>query len=206
LPEIAACLLKRFEGCKVVQVELEDLDLANHLSGKKHKFLKITFNTSGDLNDAKKALKPLITANQKLRADSDYEEDFEAVDNSANVKKNQMKASHDPLTHIIDIREFDVVSAVCVGVGECGCGCGCGRGCGCDVCVSVCLCASYRVILSCFVLFRSILFFLPCFGLFCFGLFSILFFPFLFFCFLLFPNLIYYVQSRIVLYLDIFTS
>jgi DNA polymerase epsilon subunit 1 len=134
LPEIAACLLKRFEGCKVVQVELEDLDLANHLSGKKHKFLKITFNTSGDLNDAKKALKPLITANQKMRANSDYEEeDFEAVDNSANVKKNQMKASHDPLTHIIDIREFDVVSAVCgcgcgwvsVGVGVGGCGCGC---------------------------------------------------------------------------------
>ena len=110
-PEISACLLKRFEGCKVEQVELEDLDLANHLSGKKHKFLKISFHTSGELNDAKKALKPLISANQKMRADNDYEEeDFDAIENSANMKKTQLKATHDPLTHIIDIREFDVVS------------------------------------------------------------------------------------------------
>ena len=42
LSEISAILLKKFEGCKTEQIELDDLDLQNHLSGKKHKFLKIS--------------------------------------------------------------------------------------------------------------------------------------------------------------------
>ena len=43
LTEVSGHLLKKFENCVIEQIDLEDLDLANHLSGKKHKFLKISF-------------------------------------------------------------------------------------------------------------------------------------------------------------------
>ena len=55
--EIANHLLKRFEGCKVQPVEREDLDLPNHLSGKKHPFLKLSFGTVSELMDAKSQLR-----------------------------------------------------------------------------------------------------------------------------------------------------
>ena len=37
-------------------MEKEDLEMNNHLSGKKHKFLKISFNTLQDLIEAKNKL------------------------------------------------------------------------------------------------------------------------------------------------------
>lgn len=111
LSEISAILLKKFEGCKTEQIELEDLDLQNHLSGKKHKFLKISFNTVNELMEAKNEIRPIVTANQKIRADGNYEtEDYEVLENSANIKKNQLNASADPLSYITDMREYDVVS------------------------------------------------------------------------------------------------
>ena len=94
-------------------MDLEDLDLANHLSGKKHKFLKISFGTVNELMEARNELKPLVIANQIKVKDDDYEEiDYEMVENSGNLKKNSMKASLDPLAHIVELREFDVVSLI----------------------------------------------------------------------------------------------
>lgn len=55
--EISNTLIKRFEGCKVQVVEREDLDLPNHLSGKKHPFLKLSFGTTSELMDAKSQLR-----------------------------------------------------------------------------------------------------------------------------------------------------
>lgn len=56
LLEVAQFLQKKFEGCRVEQVEKEDLDMANHLSGLKHKFLKISFHTVNDLVETKSEL------------------------------------------------------------------------------------------------------------------------------------------------------
>jgi DNA polymerase epsilon subunit 1 len=55
--ELMSHLQKRFEGCKVEQAEKEDLDMPNHLSGKKHKFLKLSFRTVSELMDAKNSLR-----------------------------------------------------------------------------------------------------------------------------------------------------
>jgi hypothetical protein len=55
--EVANALMKKFPGSKAVQVEMEDLDLPNHLSGKKHPFLKLSCNTERELLDAKQALR-----------------------------------------------------------------------------------------------------------------------------------------------------
>jgi DNA polymerase epsilon subunit 1 len=55
--EITQYLVKKFDGCKVVHEDKEDLDMANHLSGKKHRVLKISFPTLNELVDAKKVLR-----------------------------------------------------------------------------------------------------------------------------------------------------
>jgi hypothetical protein len=55
--EVANAVMKKFPGSKAVQVEMEDLDLPNHLSGKKHPLLKFSCNTERELLDAKKELR-----------------------------------------------------------------------------------------------------------------------------------------------------
>ncbi len=57
LMELGQHLQKKFEGCRIEFVDMEDLDMPNHLSGKKHKFLKIIFHTVNDLIDAKNVLR-----------------------------------------------------------------------------------------------------------------------------------------------------
>lgn len=55
--EVANYIIKRFEGCQVIIVEKEDLDMSNHLAGIKHKFLKLSFNTVNQLVDTRNALR-----------------------------------------------------------------------------------------------------------------------------------------------------
>lgn len=53
IPELTQHLQKRFENCRLEQVDMEDLDMRNHLSGKTHKFLKISFGTVSELVECK---------------------------------------------------------------------------------------------------------------------------------------------------------
>lgn len=55
--EVMNYLLRTYEGCQVQQIEKEDLDLPNHLSGLKHQFIKISFHTVNELMEAKSGLK-----------------------------------------------------------------------------------------------------------------------------------------------------
>ena len=111
LTEVSGHLLKKFENCVIEQIDLEDLELANHLSGKKHKFLKISFGTVQDLTDARNDLRGILAENMKNKNDNSYEEedDHDIADNSANVKNNLLKATDNPLSFITDMREHDVV-------------------------------------------------------------------------------------------------
>ena len=56
LTEVSQQLQKRFENCLAEVVEKEDLDMQNHLSGKRHKFLKVSFRTVNDLSEVKSKL------------------------------------------------------------------------------------------------------------------------------------------------------
>jgi hypothetical protein len=62
--ELMQHLQKRFENCRVEMINLEDLDMPNHLSGKTHQFLKISFGTVAELVDCKSILRfvPLLGA------------------------------------------------------------------------------------------------------------------------------------------------
>jgi DNA polymerase epsilon subunit 1 len=55
--ELMQHLQKRFENCRVELVDLEDLDMPNHLSGKTHQFIKISFGTVAELMDCKSILR-----------------------------------------------------------------------------------------------------------------------------------------------------
>jgi DNA polymerase epsilon subunit 1 len=55
--EICNFLMRKFEGSYAVVESKEDLDLANHLSGLQHKFIKISFNTVNDLVECRNALR-----------------------------------------------------------------------------------------------------------------------------------------------------
>ena len=63
--EISQHLERRFENCKTTPVQKEDLDLANHLSGKLNQLIKLSFNTVKDLMDVKSELRKIVLNNNK---------------------------------------------------------------------------------------------------------------------------------------------
>ena len=65
---------RRFEkrvNLKVELVEKEDLDLANHLSGLRGKFIKLTFDHVDELQVVLKPLRAAVNRNKKMRDTKD---------------------------------------------------------------------------------------------------------------------------------------
>jgi DNA polymerase epsilon subunit 1 len=72
--EVISCLERRFEGLisSVTAVEKEDLEMNNHLSGKKREYLVLKFRSVSELNTVKSQLKPVIEKNlQAMRSRDD---------------------------------------------------------------------------------------------------------------------------------------
>lgn len=111
--EIAQHLQKRFEGCKVESVDKEDLDLPGHLSGKKHKLLKLSFGTVSELNDVKSTLRPIIETNRKKNLLYDDNDESAGFDNDG--KRGNFVIA-DPLSFILEMREHDVPYAMRVSI------------------------------------------------------------------------------------------
>ncbi|RLN92387.1 hypothetical protein BBJ28_00012461, partial [Nothophytophthora sp. Chile5] len=65
--EVIAYCLRKFEGlvAKAERVFREDLDMADHLNGKKALYVKLSFATVSDLMTVKKELAPLVARNQE---------------------------------------------------------------------------------------------------------------------------------------------
>ena len=71
--EIEEWLARRFEGL-VTAVDVlwkEDLDLANHLSGLKRKYLKLSFRNTADLMTVRKVILPAVAENKRRMATQD---------------------------------------------------------------------------------------------------------------------------------------
>lgn len=119
--ELTQHLQKRFEGSRAEPVDKEDLDMINHLAGKQHKMIKLSFGTVAELMDAKTALRPILTANQK-RAAAEYLDEEDAMDEGSSsaagaARGNRLKPSADPLSFLSDMREFDVPYTMRVAIG-----------------------------------------------------------------------------------------
>lgn len=107
--ELAQHLQKRFEGCRVEGVDKEDLDLPNHLSGRLHRLLRLSFGTVNEMMEVRSALRPTILANQKRQSADDFN-DFEFSSSEG------MRAAADPLTFVSDMREYDVAYTMRVAI------------------------------------------------------------------------------------------
>ncbi|EFJ15355.1 hypothetical protein SELMODRAFT_445541 [Selaginella moellendorffii] len=105
--ELESYIRRRFEGLisNTKIVEKEDLDLKNHLSGLRKRFIKISFNTVQDLMQVKSDLMPIVARNQaKLEA----VEAYESVLYGLSTEKQNKSKVYDYNECIVDIREFDV--------------------------------------------------------------------------------------------------
>lgn len=130
MQELSLHLQKHFENCRVEFSDLEDLDMPNHLSGKRHTFLKIMFDTVAELQECKQELKyvnfvsscvteQILTYNfatyrnhmqqaQKRSSGTSDQEAGDVVDDGRARGQVGMTEPVSPLRYITDLREHDV--------------------------------------------------------------------------------------------------
>lgn len=113
--EVIAYCLRKFEGvvAKAERVLREDLDMANHLSGKKAVYVKLSFSTVHDLVSVKQALAPIVARNQEQQKarqayaiqgqvrDQDNEDD-------AMMGISGRQTTDESETALAELREYDV--------------------------------------------------------------------------------------------------
>ncbi|XP_039789737.1 DNA polymerase epsilon catalytic subunit A-like isoform X3 [Panicum virgatum] len=100
--EVEAYIRRRYEGeiSDIEIVEKEDLDLKNHLSGLKRKYLKLQFDTVQQLMRVRNDLLYVVEKNEEKL---DAMEAFETIHGVKRVERPQ-----DYINYIIDLREYDV--------------------------------------------------------------------------------------------------
>ncbi|CAD6250912.1 unnamed protein product [Miscanthus lutarioriparius] len=100
--EVEAYIRRRYEGeiSDIEIIEKEDLDLKNHLSGLKRKYLKLQFDTVQQLMRVRNDLLHVVEKNEEK---IDAVEAFESIHGVKRVERPQ-----DYINYIIDLREYDV--------------------------------------------------------------------------------------------------
>ncbi|CAG7868312.1 unnamed protein product [Brassica rapa] len=100
--EVEAYLRRRYERqvADIEIVEKEDLDLKNHLSGLRKKYLKVSFDTVQQLMEVKRDLSHVVERNQ---AKFDALEAYESI--LAGKREQRLQ---DCLDSLLDLREYDV--------------------------------------------------------------------------------------------------
>lgn len=109
---VISTLLRKYEYQGLKQIDIikkQDLDALNHLgyAGSKGKtMLKLSFDTVQQLMDVRKDLLPLIMQNQKReKENSSYQLFFQQATNSYSGDNTK---PDDVLSHLVDIREYDI--------------------------------------------------------------------------------------------------
>ena len=99
-------LKRRFQKTLVsIQiVEKEDLQLSNHLLGKKRKAIKLVFHNGEHLKSCKQLLSTIVEANKKTKSSSEFDIIFES-----DLCGKRAKPGREVIDHIIDLREHDVM-------------------------------------------------------------------------------------------------
>eukprot|EP00897_Mesotaenium_endlicherianum_P006205 jgi/Mesen1/5612/ME000282S04761 len=106
--EVDAYLRRKYEGliANIQIVEKEDLDMKNHLSGRRRTFLKVSFLTVQNLMEVKKDILPVVARNQaKLEAAEAYESLQQGLSLGREVRAQRPA---DYLDSIVEVREYDV--------------------------------------------------------------------------------------------------
>ena len=125
LVELSGILMRKYSQTysllKVEIVEKEDLDLVNHLSGKKRSLLKLVFAHEDDLMACRAELRPIITKNKSSEGDKNLTDLLHRVNKQVSASdltssQSGMASNSDPLQNLVDMREYDVpyVVRVCI--------------------------------------------------------------------------------------------
>lgn len=113
-------------------VEKEDLDLANHLTGKKRTLVKLSFNSITDLLNARRLLRPYISKNKEREESNDIYKSMnlnyssinkETIENDdllmdVDIEEEFAFKYSDASELMLDIREYDVPYHVRVSIDE----------------------------------------------------------------------------------------
>ncbi|KAK6638721.1 hypothetical protein RUM43_006988 [Polyplax serrata] len=108
--EVSTFLKKKYVGIidRIDIVSKEDLDLPNHLTGLKQKYLKLSFFSITELLKVRKDIMAAVKKHKEMaKVNNCYSELLNNM-NSANEYDVQFKKSTDHLENIIDIREYDI--------------------------------------------------------------------------------------------------
>ena len=115
--EIMNFIQKKYEEkiMRIIQVEKQDLDLINHLSGIKGTYLKIFFRTNKSLLEVRKKLQFVVRKNKYQKKNKSFLSGRGIGElNSFNMKKNRNRINNYEsteaviLSQIEDIREHDI--------------------------------------------------------------------------------------------------
>lgn len=116
----------------IVTVQKEDLDLANHLTGKKLTLIKLSFNNITDLLNSRRIIQPYINKNKENKESNDIYKSMNL--NYTNINKDTIENDdllmdidieeefdfkyNDASELMLDIREYDVPYHVRVSIDE----------------------------------------------------------------------------------------
>lgn len=110
-------LRKRFENLieSIERVEKEDLEMPNHLSGRKGRFVKLSFRNTVDLAAVRKILQPAVLRNAELAKERGmHSEDSMSFDMetstlpSSSSMMRRKNSDNYGLNNIVDLREHDL--------------------------------------------------------------------------------------------------
>lgn len=110
---------KRFENLieHMERVEKEDLEMPNHLSGRKGKFLKLSFRNTVDLAAVRKVLQPAVARNTELAKERGIHtedlmnfavQDDGTVSHAFSTAMRRKNPDSYGLNNIVDLREHDL--------------------------------------------------------------------------------------------------
>ncbi|PZC77848.1 hypothetical protein B5X24_HaOG202959 [Helicoverpa armigera] len=108
--EVIQFLSKRFAGTihKINVIEKEDLDLLNHLSGLKQRYIKLSFMSQNEMMKVRREILTAVNKNkEREKKDQIYAEMLTNALTSAAAIEHAKKTT-DHMENILDIREHDV--------------------------------------------------------------------------------------------------
>ncbi|CAD5218192.1 unnamed protein product [Bursaphelenchus okinawaensis] len=100
---VSSYLTKHYEYCWIENVEKVNLDMDNHLTGSKTKYLKVIFLSEAEMQQFKNSLlKTILKNKEKAKSNTDY---TKLLQKHFGTAKSDIP---DTLDLIIDIREYDL--------------------------------------------------------------------------------------------------
>ena len=105
IPDAKTFLLRRFQSqnIQVDECKKEDLDMSNHLSGKKRTYMKLSFLNVSELMEVRRELLPVIRRQMEKGSNGSG-----SSEGNSNINNNSSNNNNNVMDLLCDIREYDV--------------------------------------------------------------------------------------------------